>query len=406
MQRRQLLMGGLLLGGCAANVDPKRPLEFWTMQLKPEHTVLLEGILAKFPLPVKWVDVPWADMERKILAAVAAGTAPDVVNLNPQFAVKLAQRHTLLDFGRQVSPQEQAVYFPNLWQSNRLNGVIFGVPWYISTQITIYNRALFQKAGLDPNQPPRNYQELRQVAQVIHRQTGKYAFLPTFDTAQILEAWVKTGVQLIDTNHQAKFNSPAGLAAANYWVNLYRDQLIPRETLTEGHRKAVELYQAEETALLLSGPQFLESIAKNAPQLAQVTGVSPQLTGSLAKTNASAMNIVVPKNTLHAREAVRLALFITNDRNQLALAKAANLLPSTRQAAQDRFFTAVAPDIATTGRLVSAQQLATAEVLIPPFDNLDLLQKFIYEELQLAMLGKKTAAQAVQSAADKWNLIV
>jgi len=40
---------------------------------------------------VNWVDVPWSAMESKILTA--AKTAPDVVNLNPNFASRLATRN-------------------------------------------------------------------------------------------------------------------------------------------------------------------------------------------------------------------------------------------------------------------------------------------------------------------------
>jgi len=37
----------------------------------------------KSGVKVNWVDVPWSAMETKILTAVSAKTAPDVVNLNP-----------------------------------------------------------------------------------------------------------------------------------------------------------------------------------------------------------------------------------------------------------------------------------------------------------------------------------
>ncbi len=402
-----MVMGGaLVLAGCAKE-QAARPLEFWTMQLKPDHTALLEKTLAQFTREnpsagaISWVDVPWADMESKILAATAAGTAPDVVNLNPQFAVKLAQRQALLPLDEAVAPEAQARYFPSLWQANRLGGITFGVPWYVSTQVTIYNKDLLKKASLTT--APRTYRDLQTQAQAIRR-TGKYAFLPTFDTAQVLESFVKMGATLVSPEGKASFNSPAGRAAAQYWVDLYQAQLIPRESLTEGHRKAVELYQAGETALLLTGPQFLQGIQKNAPALAQITGVAPQITGVLKKTNAAAMNLVIPKATTRPELAVQLALFITNDTNQLALAKAGNLLPSTRQAAQDSFFT-MAGDAATEGRRVSAQQLATAAVLIPPFTNLDQLQQILYEELQGAMLAKKSTAQALRDATTRWDLV-
>ena len=46
---------------------------------------------------VNWTDIPYADMQSKLVAAVAGGTAPDVVNLNTQFALTLAGKGALVD---------------------------------------------------------------------------------------------------------------------------------------------------------------------------------------------------------------------------------------------------------------------------------------------------------------------
>ena len=54
-------------------------------------------------------------------------------------------------------------------------------------------------------------------------------------------------------------------------------------------------------------------------------------------------------------------------------------------------------------RKVSAMQLKDAEILIPARENLQTLQKLIYDNLQAAMLGDKTVEQAVKDAAMAWN---
>jgi ABC-type glycerol-3-phosphate transport system substrate-binding protein len=70
------------------------------MQLKPSFNEYMAALISKFTAEnptaeVEWVDVPWADMEQKILSAIASGTAPDIANLNPQFATKLAEKEAL-----------------------------------------------------------------------------------------------------------------------------------------------------------------------------------------------------------------------------------------------------------------------------------------------------------------------
>ncbi|MBD2103088.1 sugar ABC transporter substrate-binding protein [Leptolyngbya sp. FACHB-261] len=409
-----LLCCTIALAGCRSGSagqpgsTGKAEVEFWTMQLKPDLDPYMTKVIQEFEaqnpnVEVRWVDVPWADMERKILAAVAAGTAPDVVNLNPPFAIKLAERNTLLDMDKAVPGGEKALYFPNIWSASSLNQKTFGIPWYLSTAVTIYNADLFKKAGL--TRPPTTYAELATTARQIKDKTGKYAFMPAFDGAQILESLVQMGVTLTDDQGRAAFNTPAGRAAFEYWVALYKNGLIPRDSLTEGHRRAIEMYQAGELAMLTSGAQFLRIVAQNAPDIAKVSTTAPAITGDTGLKNVSVMNIVIPASSDQQDSALKFALFLTNDANQLEFSRQANTLPSTVKAAQDKFFTQLPGGAGPMdqARLVSASQLKAARVLVPPIKDLARLEKTVYDNLQAAMLGQKSVDQALKDAESQWN---
>ncbi|MFN6035886.1 MAG: ABC transporter substrate-binding protein [Dolichospermum sp.] len=397
--------------------NPKTPvqgiatIEFWTMQLQPQFTNYFQGLIRTFEsqnpsIKVKWVDVPWSAMENKVLTAVSAKTPPDVVNLNPDFASQLAGKNAWLNLDNKVSSQVRSSYLPNIWQASTLNNKSFGIPWYLTTRLTIYNTSLLIQAGI--SKPPETYAELAQMAQQIKDKTGKYAFFATFvpqDSGEVLESMVQMGVTLVNTDGKAGFNTPQGKAAFQYWVDLYKKGLLPKASLTQGHRHAIDLYQSGETAFLASGPEFLKTIANNAPKIALASAIAPQITGDTGKKNVAVMNMVIPRDSKYPDEAVKFALFITNDENQLAFAKAANVLPSTIKALSDTYFQKV-PANATTaekGRIISASQLQQAEVLTPKLKDFKLLQKSIYENLQAAMLGQKTVDQAVENAAQLWD---
>lgn len=387
-------------------------LEFWTMQLQPKFIQYFDRAIAEFEAQnpgtkVRWVDVPWEAMESKILSAVSAKTAPDVVNLNPNFASQLATRKAWLELDAKISPPEKQQYLPKIWQASTISQTSFGVPWYLTTTVTIYNRELLQKAGV--TQPPKTYAELSQVARQVKEKTGKHAFFATFvpgDSAEVLESLVQMGVQLVDKDGKAAFNTPEGVEAFRYWVDLYKQGLLPPEVLTQGHRQGIEFYQAGETALLSSGVQFMDAIATNAPEIAKVSAAAPQITGKTGKKNVAVMNLVIPRDTDKPEEAIKFALFVTNTQNQLAFAKEANVLPSTQEAVKafigelDKKGNATAMEQALK---ISAEQLSDAEVLVPTMKNLNLLQKAIYENLQAAMLDEKSVEQAVADAAEEWN---
>ncbi|MEM6521666.1 MAG: sugar ABC transporter substrate-binding protein [Cyanobacteria bacterium P01_D01_bin.71] len=395
----------------SANTDGSQEVEFWTMQLQPDFTDYFNELIANFEaenpdITVRWIDVPWGDMQSKILTAVSAGTAPDVVNLNPDFASQLAGKKAWLPLDDRVSAADKSLYLDKIWQANTLDGESFGFPWYLTTRVTLYNTEIFEAAGV--TEPPTTYEELATVAQQIKDETGKYAFFISFvpeDAADVLQSFVQMGVPLVDENGSAAFNTPEGKAVFQYWTDLYKQKLLPREVLTQGHRRAVEMYQAGDTAILASGAEFLSTIENNAPDIAAATASAPQITGATDKKNVAAMNLVIPQSTDVPEAALKFAMYVTNDDNQLSFAKAANVLPSTTQALADSYFAeppANAEPVAIA-RSVSAGQMPDAEVLIPAMEDVKVLQKAIYTNLQAAMLDQKTVDQAVADAAAEWD---
>lgn len=426
---------GMMAGGLSACNPQKKAnsnqLEFWTMQLKPTFTEYFTNINQTFEeqnkaVKLRWVDVSWSAMENKILTSISAKTAPDVVNLNPKFASQLATRNAWLDLEPMVTPEVKATYLPKIWQASSIEVCqadssgnspegspakncqqqTFGLPWYLTTTITIYNQKLLSAANL--TQPPKTYGELAQAAQEIKAKTGKYAFFISFvpnDSGDVLESLVKMDVKLIDDAGKAAFNTPEGKAAFQYWVDLYQKQLLPPDVLTQGHRRGVELYQAGEIALLASGAEFMDSIANNAPTIAEVSSVAPQITGTNEKKSVAVMNLVIPRDSDKSAEALKYALFVTNTKNQLAFAQESNVLPSTT-AAVEQYIQDIQPqpdNLKEQAKKVSASQLEDAEILIPTTKNIHILQKTIYENLQAAMLEEKTVDQALQDAAEEWD---
>ena len=389
------------------------------MQLKPNFTEYFVDLNNTFEqqeaVELRWVDVAWSAMENKILTSISAKTAPDVVNLNPKFASQLATRNAWLDLEPVVAPEVKTTYLPKIWQASTIEVCqasncteqTFGLPWYLTTTITIYNQTLLDAAGIES--PPQTYAELAEVAKIVKQKTGKYAFFISFvpnDSGDVLESFVKMGVNLLDESERAAFNTPQGLAAFQYWVDLYQQELLPPDVLTQGHRRGIELYQAGEIALLSSGAEFIDSITNNAPTVAEVSGVAPQITGKTGKKNVAVMNLVIPRDSDKAEQALKYALFVTNTENQLAFARESNVLPSTTEAVE-QYIEDIEQQPQTSlkerAKKISAAQLEDAEVLIPVTEDLQILQQAIYENLQAAMLNEKTVEQAVEDAAVEWN---
>ncbi|API94330.1 ABC transporter substrate-binding protein [Virgibacillus pantothenticus] len=401
--------------GNKQNDDSKEEitLEFWTMQLKPTFTDYIEGVIADFEkenpnIKIDWLDVPAADLDKKILSAVSTDSAPDVVNLNPTFASQLAQLDALVNMEEAVADEDKDKYVKGAWEANRIKDITFAIPWYLSTEVTLNNKQIFEEAGLDIKNPPSTFEEAREASEIIKEKTGKYGYFPSLDLSLVLQHMVVNGAELTNEDGtKAAFNSKEGLEMFEYFTELYKEELIPKEALTGDQRETIDMYQAGQVAFF-AGSQFISQIKENAPDIYKNTVPSEAITGNSGKKTMSVQNVVVPKQTKHEKAAVQFALFLTNAENQLEFSKLTPILPSSLEALEDPYFTE-APEGAEASdlvRITSAAQLEDAELLVPPMENYDELRQSMYDAISESMLGKLSPQEALDKAEQEWNEIL
>ena len=416
--------GSALLAACrgpAPQQGAERTIQFWTLDLAPKFNAYIQGVIAAWEREnpgnrVVWTDIPWGSVERKLLAAVFARTAPDVVNLNPLFAANLASKGGLLPLEGVLPAGAPQGYLPLIWQAGRSAGPDgelqqFAIPWYLTARITMANTRLLRQAGFSA--PPRTWVEVPAYAEAVRRRTGRYALFVTVvpdDSAELLESLVQMGVTLLGPDQRAAFNSPAGRRAFAFWTDLYRRGLLPREVVSQSYRRAIELYQSGELAQVGSGAEFLRSIQTNAPQIAAATRPYPPLTGADDAANVAVMTLAIPRQSRVPEQAASFALFLTDAANQLRFAEQARVLPSAPGALQQlrRNLEAERPAdqpqvLVQQARLLSADTLGQARVLVPASPGVKRLQAIVYTQLQRAMLGQISSDAALAEAEQQWN---
>ena len=413
-----------VLSACAParrEATERQAIQFWTLDLAPKFNGYLNDVIARWEqqnpgYDVVWTDVPWGSVERKLLAAVFARTAPDVVNLNPLFAANLASKGGLQPLEPLLPQGSSTTYLPRIWQAGQSAAPDgqpqqFAIPWYLTARITLANTQILSQAGYSA--PPRTWAEVPAYAEAVKRRTGRYALFVTVvpeDSAELLESLVQMGVTLLDGRQRAAFNTPAGRRAFAFWSDLYRRGLLPREVVSQGYRRAIELYQSGELAQVGSGAEFLRSIQTNAPQVAAATRPYPPLTGANGAANVAVMTLAIPRQSKVAEPATRFALFLTDSTNQARFAEQARVLPSSVgalqqvEAALEAEQPASQPEqLVRQARLLSAQTLSSARVLVPASPGVKRLQAIVYTQLQRAMLGQVSSDVALAEAERQWN---
>lgn len=388
-------------------------ITFSTLQLKPTFTEYIEGVIDDFEeahpgTTVKWIDVPFEGAQEKIAADAAAGTLPDVVNLNPNFAQPLEEQgvFTALD---DVASQVSGAYVQGAWDAFSVPGedAHYGYPWYLTSEVTMYNADLFEQAGLDPQAPPTTLEQLYSQAEELTSASGGafYGMHPALENKLITDL-AKLGVPLMsEDGSEWTFDTPEAVAHVERLAELYQNGTLPPDSLTQGHDKEIEAYQAGKIALFPSGPNFLTLVQENAPAVAEATQVAPQITGEEGVSNMSVMGLLVPESSENKATATAFAEFMTNAENQLAFAKIVTILPSTTESLQDPYFTDTSDGtVVSKARAISAEQIADAQNLTPvQYD--DRVKAAVVGQVELALKGDITAQEALARAVQEANAI-
>lgn len=106
----------------------------------------------------------------------AAGSPADVFMVNNPDFPAFANSGNLLDMGEYVEEGYFDQFFPGVLNMYQWNGKNMAVPFTTDCRILWYNKEMFKEAGLDPEQPPKTWDELVSFAKQITEKTGKYGF--------------------------------------------------------------------------------------------------------------------------------------------------------------------------------------------------------------------------------------
>lgn len=367
---------------------------FWTLQMNdfaPYMNKVISEFEAQNPdIKIKWIDVPFSEGEKRTLASVLSDNPPDLINLNPDFTALLAQRGALYQIDEQYTKQ----YNQSIINSLKTNGKLYSLPWYATSAVTIYNKDLLAKSGA---KMPATYKDLAQIAPQIKQKTGAYVLLPNItenDTmARILNKYGVTSNNINSQKSQEVFE---------LFKNLYEKDLIPKESITQTHREALEKYMAEKIVFFQAGANFLTMIKENAPSTYANTDVAPQIVGKLGQNDFSLMNFVIPTRAKHKNEALKFALFLTNSENQLAMAKLTNILAVNEETLQNEFYTKYdEKDLMSKARIISAKQLNKIEPTFMPARNQKEINILVNEAVQQILLNKATTKNILDNLSDK-----
>jgi multiple sugar transport system substrate-binding protein len=135
--------------------------------------------------------LPWSAAHEKLLTAFAGDATPDVCQLGNTWIPELVALNALEPLDAHAAASrivDAGDYFAGIWDTNRVNGRLYGIPWYVDTRLLFYRRDVLARAGFSA--PPRSWPEwARMMAALDARgRPDRFAILLPLNEAEPLLA--------------------------------------------------------------------------------------------------------------------------------------------------------------------------------------------------------------------------
>ena len=171
MSRRLLVLILVVTLAFSGILMAKTTLVLWDQLAATEDIVKMFNEKMKAEgkdIEVKLELIPYDQMVPKFMAALSAGIAPDL------YGMDLVQFPFFISIGAFTDITEWAKELPffdeltkGMLEIGMKDDRIYGLPYQIDLSTMLWNKDLFEEAGLDPEQPPQTWYELVEMGQKL-----------------------------------------------------------------------------------------------------------------------------------------------------------------------------------------------------------------------------------------------
>lgn len=392
-------------GGDAGGVT----MSFWTRDANQAQVrQLVDAWNASHKNQIEITVIPSADYMTKVGAAAAGGSAPDIIAVDLIYVPQFAAAGQLAD----ITDQAKALpYFDKLSPSHvRLatyDGKIFALPFNAEGSILLWNKDLFQKAGLDPEKGPTTWAEIADAAAKITALgednygfyfSGSCAGCNAFTFAPLI--WATGGNIISDDGKTAELTDPSVAAALDFYRQMWSDGLMPAGAQADTGTDFANAFTTGKIGMAGSGAFAISMLKNDHPEINFGVTFLPGQEGGKSSF-AGGDSIGIPSGSKYPKEAFEFIQWLTTDEVQLEQYAKANTLPIRTDLAENEYFKAD-PRMTTAAQAMGLGRTPYSVVYNQLFNDangpwLKMIQTAIFDG---------NVEQAVQTAQDEFTKIL
>ncbi|MFP5283560.1 MAG: extracellular solute-binding protein, partial [Actinomycetes bacterium] len=177
--------------------------------------------------------IQWADYYAKLPSAVSAGKGPEVAVMHIEQVATNAARRVLQPLGDVADALKltEADFAAVPWQAGVFQDQRYGIPLDVHPLGFYYNKAVMEKAGLDPEKPPTTNEEYMSALDTLKSKgiEGHWATPFPFTGSQTVQSlvWQFGGNLFSEDASTATWADEPGVKAMTWYTDLVKDKHSP-----------------------------------------------------------------------------------------------------------------------------------------------------------------------------------
>ncbi|MFG1954040.1 ABC transporter substrate-binding protein [Micromonospora sp. NPDC048830] len=360
-------------------VDEGKDRAFWDGQIaafKKEHP----------KVDVKIDIQPWKDRERSLVAAIAGGVAPDLVYMIPDELTQFEGQGVLEPLNGVV---DTTGYRENALKAATIDGKLYGAPILMTVIPGACDRKVLAEVGVD--KPPTTWDELMAMAPQF-KAKGKYVTHVVASNEATLNTsfypWVwQAGGAPFDDQGKPTIDSPAMVEATRFISELVKQGYVNKDQATVNLPAEQSPIGRREVGCVY----YMDPIIMKNDVWGDDTMVAPPLKHKAEGAYGTVGSYAMLKGSKNKKAAAAWLKFITTPQVMADVDKMAGYYPPREDATVEFPAGSVQAEV--------AKYLELADVG-PKVPHAREVQGVIAPEVQAAVLGNKSAEQAMKDAAE------
>jgi multiple sugar transport system substrate-binding protein len=384
------LISAFLIASCSIHPNEER-LKFWGLGHEGEVVAqLLPEFTKRTGIHVDVQQIPWSAAHEKLLTAYVGNSTPDVAQMGntwiPEFNAVRALEDLRPFLARGTVRREN--YFPGIWATNEVNGVVYGVPWYVDTRVVVY------RTDLIPT-PPKTWDEwLATMERLRAQRPNSYGILlPTNQWDEVTILALSNGASLLNADGtRGSFRDPKFAQAFHYYIDIFRRGYAPELSNTQ----IANIYQSfalGEFAMYITGPWNVGEFRKRVPAEMQskwstAPMPAPRLEQYPGNSMAGGASLVLFRESKKKDAAWKLIEFLSEPAQQVRFYELTQDLPAHRDAWR-------APQVANDPPLAAFRQQLEHVSPLPRVPEWEQIATQIYQDGEATIRRRMTVEQAL-----------